>query len=109
MIGDLGVTSHIHGDELTMQFDFIGMQKLYLSMARQDAGPLAEALLEKTGKKDERQGAPQSGHGPRSSCTRSPESSALGTLTRRMPFSKAACTRSLSTWVGRVNVRAKVP
>jgi trehalose synthase len=33
------------GDELTMQFDFIGMQKLYLSMARQDAGPLAEALL----------------------------------------------------------------
>ena len=33
------------GDELTMQFDFIGMQNLYLSMARQDAGPLAEALL----------------------------------------------------------------
>jgi trehalose synthase len=33
------------GDELTMQFDFIGMQKLYLSLARQDAGPLAEALL----------------------------------------------------------------
>ncbi|MGH8938933.1 MAG: alpha-amylase family protein, partial [Actinomycetes bacterium] len=33
------------GDELTMQFDFIGMQRLYLSLARQDAGPLAEALL----------------------------------------------------------------
>jgi len=33
------------GDELTMLFDFIGMQKLYLSMARADAGPLAEALL----------------------------------------------------------------
>jgi trehalose synthase len=32
------------GDELTMQFDFIGMQALYLSMARVDAGPLAEAL-----------------------------------------------------------------
>jgi len=33
------------GDELTMQFDFIGMQNLYLSLARQDAGPLAQALL----------------------------------------------------------------
>jgi trehalose synthase len=32
------------GDELTMQFDFIGMQKLYLSLARADAGPLVEAL-----------------------------------------------------------------
>jgi trehalose synthase len=32
------------GDELTMQFDFIGMQALYLSMARVDAGPLADAL-----------------------------------------------------------------
>jgi trehalose synthase len=32
------------GDELTMQFDFIGMQALYLSMARVDAGPVAEAL-----------------------------------------------------------------
>ncbi|MET0765108.1 MAG: trehalose synthase, partial [Blastococcus sp.] len=30
--------------ELTMQFDFIGMQKLYLSLARADAAPLAEAL-----------------------------------------------------------------
>ena len=32
------------GDELTMQFDFISMQNLYLSMARQDARPLARAL-----------------------------------------------------------------
>ena len=34
-----------NGDELTMLFDFISMQKLYLSLARGDAGPLAEALL----------------------------------------------------------------
>ena len=33
------------GDELTMQFDFIAMQKLYLSLAREDARPVAEALL----------------------------------------------------------------
>jgi trehalose synthase len=32
------------GDELTMQFDFIGMQNLYLSLARQDGRPLARAL-----------------------------------------------------------------
>ncbi len=32
------------GDELTMLFDFIGMQNLYLSLARQDAGALTEAL-----------------------------------------------------------------
>ncbi len=32
------------GDELTMMFDFISMQNLYLSLARQDARPLAEAL-----------------------------------------------------------------
>jgi trehalose synthase len=32
------------GDELTMCFDFIGMQRLYLALARHDAGPLAEAL-----------------------------------------------------------------
>ena len=32
------------GDELTMQFDFIGMQNLYLSLAREDARPLARAL-----------------------------------------------------------------
>ena len=35
------------GDELTMQFDFIAMQKLYLSLAREDAGPVAEALLDR--------------------------------------------------------------
>ncbi|WP_426515546.1 alpha-amylase family protein [Diaminobutyricibacter sp. McL0618] len=33
------------GDELTMQFDFISMQNLYLSLARGDARPLTEALL----------------------------------------------------------------
>jgi len=32
------------GDELTMQFDFIGMQNLYLALARKDARPLARAL-----------------------------------------------------------------
>ncbi|TYP84600.1 alpha-amylase family protein [Blastococcus xanthinilyticus] len=32
------------GDELTMQFDFNGMQALYLSLARADAGPLAASL-----------------------------------------------------------------
>jgi trehalose synthase len=32
------------GDELTMQFDFISMQATYLSLARQDAGPLTRAL-----------------------------------------------------------------
>jgi trehalose synthase len=32
------------GDELTMQFDFITMQRLYLSLARADAGPVVEAL-----------------------------------------------------------------
>ncbi len=33
------------GDELTMQFDFIAMQQMYLSLARRDARPLASALL----------------------------------------------------------------
>ncbi|AEI12791.1 alpha-amylase family protein [Cellulomonas gilvus] len=32
------------GDELTLQFDFVGMQQLYLALARQDAGPIADAL-----------------------------------------------------------------
>ncbi|WP_121254352.1 alpha-amylase family protein [Nocardioides ferulae] len=32
------------GDELTMQFDFVGMQAMYLSLAREDAAPLATAL-----------------------------------------------------------------
>lgn len=31
-------------DELTMQFDFVGMQAMYLSLARADAGPLRTAL-----------------------------------------------------------------
>jgi trehalose synthase len=35
------------GDELTMQFDFIGMQNLYLSLARRDARPLARALKQR--------------------------------------------------------------
>ena len=34
-------------DGLTMQFDFIGMQNLYLSLAREDARPLAAALAER--------------------------------------------------------------
>jgi trehalose synthase len=32
------------GDALTMQFDFITMQNLYLSLSREDARPLAKAL-----------------------------------------------------------------
>ncbi len=32
------------GDELTMMFDFVAMQAMYLSLARQDARPLAHAL-----------------------------------------------------------------
>jgi trehalose synthase len=32
------------GDELTMMFDFIGMQSMYLSLARMDSRPLAKAL-----------------------------------------------------------------
>ena len=35
------------GDELTMMFDFIAMQNMYLSLARQDAGPLAKALQDR--------------------------------------------------------------
>jgi trehalose synthase len=31
-------------DELTMQFDFVTMQALYLALAREDAGPLAKSL-----------------------------------------------------------------
>ena len=33
------------GDELTLQFDFVANQALWLSLARQDATPLREALL----------------------------------------------------------------
>ncbi|WP_250445747.1 alpha-amylase family protein [Actinotalea sp. C106] len=32
------------GDELTMMFDFIGNQAMYLALARRDAGPLVDAL-----------------------------------------------------------------
>ncbi|MGQ7786038.1 alpha-amylase family protein [Nesterenkonia sp. K-15-9-6] len=32
------------GDQLTMQFDFLTNQKVFLAMARQDARPIAEAL-----------------------------------------------------------------
>ena len=35
------------GDELTMQFDFVAMQNLYLSLARGDARPLVDALTER--------------------------------------------------------------
>ncbi|MFJ8990961.1 alpha-amylase family protein [Streptomyces sp. NPDC102279] len=35
------------GDELTMCFDFVGMQQMYLAMAREDAGPLAGSLRER--------------------------------------------------------------
>ncbi len=35
------------GDELNVQFDFIGMQSLYLSLARHDARPLIKALVER--------------------------------------------------------------
>ena len=35
------------GDGLNMQFDFIGMQNIYLSLARGDARPLAKALRER--------------------------------------------------------------
>ncbi|WP_109472158.1 alpha-amylase family protein [Ornithinimicrobium cavernae] len=35
------------GDELQMQFDFIGMQATYLSLARGDARPLVKALQER--------------------------------------------------------------
>jgi glycosidase len=42
--GQLEFFGGTDGDELTMQFDFIGMQALYLAMARADAGPLVTAL-----------------------------------------------------------------
>ncbi|SEO94738.1 alpha-amylase family protein [Trujillonella endophytica] len=34
----------VDGDELTMQFDFIAMQAMYLSLARGDVAPLVDAL-----------------------------------------------------------------
>ncbi len=33
-----------HGDELDMQFDFVAMQQMYLSLARGDARPLARSI-----------------------------------------------------------------
>jgi maltose alpha-D-glucosyltransferase/alpha-amylase len=36
-----------HADELTMCFDFIGMQQMYLSLVRGEAAPLAEALKDR--------------------------------------------------------------
>lgn len=42
--GDTDADGDSDGDELTLQFDFVGMQALYLSLARQDARPVAEAL-----------------------------------------------------------------
>jgi maltose alpha-D-glucosyltransferase/alpha-amylase len=35
------------GDELTLCFDFIGMQRLYLALARRDVAPLVEAMRER--------------------------------------------------------------
>ncbi|MFP3713670.1 alpha-amylase family protein [Puerhibacterium sp. TATVAM-FAB25] len=35
------------GPELTLQFDFVGMQHLYLALARQDAGPIARTLAQR--------------------------------------------------------------
>ncbi|HEX8867399.1 MAG TPA: alpha-amylase family glycosyl hydrolase, partial [Lentzea sp.] len=35
------------GDELTMCFDFVGMQAMYLALARQSSGPLVKALQER--------------------------------------------------------------
>ncbi len=37
----------VNGDELTMQFDFIGMQATWLSFARGSAAPLVEALRDR--------------------------------------------------------------
>ncbi|WNB85549.1 alpha-amylase family protein [Cellulomonas sp. ATA003] len=35
------------GDELSMMFDFVGMQQFYLALARQDARPAAQALRDR--------------------------------------------------------------
>ncbi|WP_256842315.1 alpha-amylase family protein [Ornithinimicrobium cryptoxanthini] len=35
------------GDELTMMFDFVGMQAMYLSLVREDARPMAKALQDR--------------------------------------------------------------
>ncbi|MEV6411503.1 alpha-amylase family protein [Kribbella sp. NPDC051718] len=43
------------GDELNMCFDFIGMQKMYLSLARQDPAELVKALRERPASPEEAQ------------------------------------------------------
>jgi maltose alpha-D-glucosyltransferase/alpha-amylase len=43
------------GDEVTMCFDFIGMQRLYLSLARNDPGELIKALRERPDPPEEAQ------------------------------------------------------
>ncbi|WP_433165195.1 alpha-amylase family protein [Kribbella sp. CA-247076] len=43
------------GDELTMSFDFIGMQRLYLSLARNDPAELVKALRERPDPPEEAQ------------------------------------------------------
>jgi trehalose synthase len=43
------------GDELTMMFDFVGMQQAYLSFAREDARPLARALARRPRKSPDSQ------------------------------------------------------
>nr|WP_203591330.1 alpha-amylase family protein [Streptomyces sp. SID13031] len=43
------------GDELTMCFDFIGMQKMYLSLARSDPAELVKALRERPAPPEEAQ------------------------------------------------------
>ncbi|WP_439659361.1 alpha-amylase family protein [Lentzea sp. HUAS TT2] len=43
------------GDELTMCFDFVGMQAMYLALARKSTGPLVKAL-------QERPAPPRDGH-----------------------------------------------
>jgi hypothetical protein len=40
----------------TMQFDFLGMQALYLSLAREDARPLAESLAKRPSSNPRRSG-----------------------------------------------------
>ncbi|HEY8589336.1 MAG TPA: alpha-amylase family protein [Naasia sp.] len=45
--GQLGFFGGPEGGELTMQFDFNAMQRMYLSLAREDATPLLETLRER--------------------------------------------------------------
>jgi trehalose synthase len=45
--GDHDADGSAEGDELTLQFDFVAMQQMYLSLARQDAGALAQALRDR--------------------------------------------------------------